>query len=66
MSGFLSLLKNVIAASQLNQEQLMKHNGLLIIGVLLAKVLRNVDSIGYSWRKHSWHLSGAAATVSGW
>jgi hypothetical protein len=48
VSGFLSLLKNVIAASPLNQEQLMKNNGLLIIGVLLAKVLRNVDSTGYS------------------
>jgi hypothetical protein len=48
VSGFLSLLKNVIAGSPLNQEQLMKNNGLLIIGVLLAKVLGSVDSAGYS------------------
>ena len=48
MSGFLSLLKNVIAASSINQEQLMKHNGLLVIGVLLAKVLGSVDNIGDS------------------
>lgn len=46
VSGFLSLLKNVIAASLLNQEQLMKNSGLLIIGVLLAKVLTGVDSTG--------------------
>jgi len=42
----------------------MKHNGLLIIGVLLAKVLRSVDSIGDSWRMGGLHLSGAVATVS--
>jgi uncharacterized membrane protein len=64
VSGFLSLLKNVIAGSPINQEQLMKHNGLLIIGVLLAKVLRSVDSIGDSWRMGGLHLSGAVATVS--
>ncbi|XP_069696226.1 neurobeachin-like protein 1 isoform X2 [Periplaneta americana] len=37
VSGFLSLLKNIIAGSTLNQEQLLKNNGLAIIGVLLAK-----------------------------
>ncbi|PNF23323.1 hypothetical protein B7P43_G17104 [Cryptotermes secundus] len=37
ISGFLSLLKNIIAGSPVNQEQLMKNNGLLIIGVLLTK-----------------------------
>lgn len=40
MSGFLSLLKNIIAGSPLNQEQLLKNNGMVIIGVLLAKVLK--------------------------
>ncbi|KAJ9577825.1 hypothetical protein L9F63_025312, partial [Diploptera punctata] len=37
VSGFLSLLKNIIAGSPINQEQLLKNNGLAIVGVLLTK-----------------------------
>jgi hypothetical protein len=46
VSGFLSLLKNIIAASPLNQEQLLKNNGVLIIGVFLTKVQRRDNRIG--------------------
>ncbi|XP_063234189.1 neurobeachin-like protein 1 isoform X2 [Bacillus rossius redtenbacheri] len=37
VSGFLSLLKNIVAGSSVNQEQLMKRKGLAIIGVLLSR-----------------------------
>ncbi|CAG2062935.1 unnamed protein product, partial [Timema podura] len=45
VSGFLSLLKNIISGSALNQEQLLKNNGLSIIGVLLARTKPNLVDV---------------------
>ncbi|XP_075227690.1 neurobeachin-like protein 1 [Lycorma delicatula] len=45
ISSFLTLLRNILIGNQLNQDYLLKHNGVAILGNLLSKVSPSVMDI---------------------